>query len=82
VVGLSSTYVRAGALISFDCDYEDLGRQAAELALGKLERERKVDTRFVRPRKVKFFLNQLTAEILGINIPPEMIEQASEVFGK
>jgi len=82
VVGLSSTYVRAGALISFDCDYEDLGRQTAELASGILAGERQVDTRLVRPRKVKLSLNLLAAEILGIKIPPEIIKQASEVYGK
>ena len=84
VIGLSSTYVEAGALVSFDCDYEDLGKQAAELALasGMLEGEKQVNTRFVRPRKVKLSLNLLTADILGIKVPPEVIEQASPVFGK
>jgi putative ABC transport system substrate-binding protein len=82
VIGLSSTYVRAGALISFDCDYEDLGRQAAELAMERLGEEKQVNTQLVRPRKVKISLNLLTAEILGIKIPPENIEQASQVFGK
>ncbi len=82
VIGLSSTYVKAGALIAFDCDYEDLGRQAGELALGILSGEKQVNTQFVKPRKVKLSLNLLTAKILGITIPPEIINQASEVVGK
>ena len=82
VIGLSSAYVRAGALISFDCDYEDLGRQTGELALGILSGGKQVNTQFVKPRKVKFSLNLLTAKILGIKIPPEIINQASELVGK
>jgi putative ABC transport system substrate-binding protein len=82
VIGLSSTYVRAGALIAFDCDYEDLGRQAGELALGILSGEKQVNTQFVKPRKAKLSLNLLTAKRLDIKIPPEIINQASEVVGK
>jgi len=40
VIGLSSSYTKAGSLISFDCDYEDLGRQTAEFALRILAGER------------------------------------------
>lgn len=82
VIGLSSSYVRAGALIAFDCDYEDLGRQAGEIALGILSGGKQVNTQFVKPRKVKISLNLLTAKRLDITIPPEIINQASEVVGK
>jgi len=82
VVGLSSNYVKAGALVSFDCDYEDLGEQAAELALKIMEDGGSLKAQFVTPRKVKFALNLRVAEMLGIKIPEEVIKEAGEVFGK
>lgn len=33
IIGLSSFYTKAGAFVSFDCDYDDLGRQTAEMAM-------------------------------------------------
>lgn len=82
IIGLSSSYTRAGALISFDCDYGDLGEQAAEIALKMLTGRDLVKTEFVKPRKINFSLNLLAAEKLEIRIPSEMIKAAREVFGK
>ena len=79
VVGLSSFYTKAGALISFDCDYKDLGRQAGEIALKIIDGENPADIQPQRPRKIKFSLNLLTAERLEIKIPSAIIKQASEV---
>lgn len=82
VVGLSSAYVKAGALISFDCDYEDLGAQAAELASKIMRNGGLFEAQFVAPRKVDFSLNLRVAEALGVKIHPDTLKQASEVFGK
>jgi putative tryptophan/tyrosine transport system substrate-binding protein len=79
VVGLSSFYTKAGALISFDCDYADLGRQSADLAVKVLNGEGPF---LVFPRKVKYSLNLLTAERLGISIPEKVLSEAGEVFGR
>jgi putative ABC transport system substrate-binding protein len=81
-IGLSSTYTRAGALISFDCDYRDLGKQAADLALERLAADKPQQTEFIKPRKAEFSLNLLVAERLGIRLSSKIIKQASEVFGK
>lgn len=82
VIGLSSTYVKAGALVAFDCDYKDIGNQAGELALKILEDEKPTNIRCVGPRKTKLSLNLMTAKLLGMKIPPEILTQANEVFGK
>jgi putative ABC transport system substrate-binding protein len=82
VIGLSSNYVKAGALIAFDCDYQDIGNQAGEIAFGIISGENQAQSNCLSPRKIKFSLNLATAEMLGINISPEIIKQASEVFGK
>jgi len=82
VVGLSSLYTKAGALFSFDCDYNDLGRQAAKITLRILNGERPAYIECSIPRKTKVSLNRLAAERLGIDIPPQIMKEASEVFGE
>jgi ABC-type uncharacterized transport system substrate-binding protein len=82
VVGLSSVYTKAGALFSFDCDYNDLGRQAAMTALRILNGEKPADIKPLIPRKVTLSLNRLTAGRLEIKIPSQIMKEASEVFGE
>lgn len=82
VIGLSSLYTKAGALFSFDCDYEDLGRQAAEITLRILNGEKPGDIAPSIPKKTKRSLNLATAKRLGIKIPSQIIKETSEVFGE
>lgn len=82
VIGLSSSYTKAGALVSLDCDYNDLGRQVGELTLRILKGERPVKIKSVSPRKIKISLNLTVAERLGIKILPQMIKETNEFFGK
>lgn len=82
VIGLSSFYTKAGALISFECDYEDLGVQAGEIALRILNGEKPASIQPPTPRKTMFSLNLLTAKRLRLEISDEVVREASEVFGK
>lgn len=82
VIGLSSSYTRAGALVSFECDYEDLGKQGAELALRVLGGEDIAKLGSEEPRKIKYSLNLHTAKRLGIKIPEQIKKEASEVIGR
>lgn len=80
VVGLAASYTRAGALVSFDADYRDLGRQAGEMAVRIIDGELPQNMEPSRPRKIKTSLNLVVAERLGIKIDPQVIREASEVF--
>ncbi len=82
VIGLSSSYTRAGALFSFDMDYIDLGRRAGEIAAKIMVGERPANMVRSRPDSIRFSLNLVVAERLGIKIPPRVLREASEVFGK
>jgi putative tryptophan/tyrosine transport system substrate-binding protein len=81
VVGLSSSYTKAGAITAFDCDYDDLGKQAAELILKIINADPVAVKETIAPRKIKFSLNLKVAERLEIAVPPEIINEAGEVFG-
>jgi len=80
VIGLSLSYVKAGALFSLDCDCEDIGRQSAEIALRILQGEKTDTISPLVPRKAKLCLNLVVAEILGIEIPREIIKEAAVVI--
>lgn len=80
VIGLSLSYVKAGALFSLDCDYEDIGKQSAEIALRILMGERADLIPFLHPRKQNLCLNLIVAERLGIKIPKKIIKEALVVI--
>ena len=54
VVGLSSFFTKAGAVISFDSDFKDMGAQAAEISAKVLSGKKVADIRPVYPRKYKY----------------------------
>lgn len=82
VMGISSSYVKAGALLALVCDYEDIGRQSGEVAAKILSGLPPSKTEITIPRSTKLYLNKSIARRLGIKIPKNIIAEASEVFGK
>jgi len=79
VIGISFVYVKAGALFALDCDYEDIGRQSAELALKILTDAKKGIPSFEFPRKADLSLNLIVAKEIGIEIPEKIVKDAKEV---
>jgi putative ABC transport system substrate-binding protein len=82
IIGLSSSYTKAGALISSECDYEKLGEQAAVIALNILNGKDPSEIGYIEPEEINFSLNMTVARRLGIEFSPEVIREASEVFGE
>lgn len=80
IVGLASSYTRAGAIVSFEADYADLGRQAGEMALRIAGGEKPSRIEPARPKRVKMSVNLVVAERLGIRVPPEVLREASDVY--
>ncbi|HDL64018.1 MAG TPA: hypothetical protein ENH12_01370, partial [Proteobacteria bacterium] len=75
-IGISPSYVRAGALFCIYWDSRDIGRQAGEAA-GKILRGIEPSQIAVsRPRKKQIYLNHAIAFNLGIEIPDSVLEQA------
>jgi len=79
-VGLSSTWVKAGALYAIEVDYRDLGRQAAELANKILKGGSPGKTRVFNPEKVAYSLNLRTKDHLRLDIAKDIIKGSSIVF--
>ncbi|MBT8461049.1 MAG: ABC transporter substrate-binding protein, partial [Gemmatimonadetes bacterium] len=78
--GLSASWVKAGALYALDRDYHDLGVQCGEMAMKVMQGRRVSTLPPAVPRKVVYALNLRTADHLKLNLPPELIEGAAEVF--
>ncbi|MCK4304042.1 MAG: ABC transporter substrate-binding protein [Candidatus Eisenbacteria sp.] len=82
VIGLSAHYTKAGALFSLDCDYRDLGRQAAEIALRVLRGENPGDLAPEEPRITELSFNVVAAERFGIRNQRQIEDEARVVFGR
>lgn len=80
VVGLSRFYTKDGAIISFDCDYLDMGKQAGELATRIIDGAKPAEIASVMPRKINYSLNTGVAHDLGVKFPKEIIKEATFIY--
>jgi len=78
--GLSTPWVKAGALYALDRDYTDLGAQCGEMALKVLQGTRASSLLPAFPRKVKYALNLKTAQHMKLAISQTLIDGAQQVF--
>ena len=79
-VGLSTAWVKAGAVYALDWDYTDLGMQCGEMALKVLRGTPINALPPMVPRKVVYALNQKTARHMKIEIAETLVHGAREVF--
>ena len=79
-MGLSSVYVKAGALFALDCDYTDTGKQAGEITLLVLSGKRPSEVPITTPRKIYLSLNKKTAERIGLQIPESLLTITEEII--
>ena len=80
VCGLSSGYVRNGALYALEADIVALGEQAAQLAIDRIHGRTGEKTVIQHPRKLILSINLKTARRLGIKIPEAVMEKARLVI--
>ena len=79
-IGLSASYVRAGALCALVFDNREIGRQAAQLANQILAGAPAAELRATTPEKISLALNLRTAELIGVTIPAEIRAKAAIVY--
>lgn len=80
VIGLSSGWVENGALYAPEHDYEDIGRQSAELALRLLDGTDPRALAPLAPRRLGYTLNLRTAEHMGVDVDGERRDGAWELY--
>lgn len=80
LVGLSTSWVKAGALYALDRDYVDVGLQCGEVAGRILGGAAAGTIPPATPRRVTYAVNLKTAGAMNIDVPQELIRGASQVF--
>lgn len=75
-MGLSPAFVKAGALLAFAIDYQDVGAQCGGLAAKLIGGEIPASLPITTPQKLTLHINLKTAETLGLKIPPERLKGA------
>lgn len=79
-VGLSSSWVKAGALYSLDWDYQEVGRECGTLAFSILNNKKIAEIQPEAKNSVKYALNLKTAERMKIDLPEKLVKQAKNVY--
>ena len=78
-VGLSPSFVKAGALLAISVDYADVGRQSGEIAGRILAGEKPSTIPVTAPRKVSLSVNLNTARQIDVAIG-DSIRQKAQIF--
>jgi putative ABC transport system substrate-binding protein len=73
-------YADAGALISYGASILDLWQRAAEYVDKILSGVRPADLPVQQPVRFELIINQKTAKMLGIKLPPALLARADEVI--
>jgi putative ABC transport system substrate-binding protein len=79
-IGLSPSWVKAGALYSLDWDYADIGMQCGEMAWKILQGSPIHSIPTATPRKVYYVLNLTTANHMKVKLSDELIRGAHQTF--
>jgi len=79
-MGISTSFVEAGALFSLAQDYSDIGQQTAELAIRILAGAKPGEIPVLSPRKVYLYLNLRAANEIGLKIPESVVQTATKVI--
>ena len=80
LAGLSSSWVKAGALYALDRDYVDIGTQCGELIGKVLGGVGAGSLPPIHPRKVTYAVNLKTAGVMNLDLPQEVVRGATQVF--
>lgn len=73
-------FVVAGGLMSYGPSYEDLFRRSATYVDKILRGAKPSDLPIEQPTKFEFLVNLKTAKMLGVPIPPSLLQRADHVF--
>jgi putative tryptophan/tyrosine transport system substrate-binding protein len=72
--------VEAGGLMSYGANYSDLFRRAGDHADKILRGAKPADLPVEQPTKFDLVVNLITAEALGLTVPPTLLSTADEVI--
>ena len=80
VIAYHEAFVKEGALLSVSSDFASMGKQAAELVHNLLNQKTGKNLPVVSPTLSKLAINLKTAKKLNIEINPNVVTSASQVY--
>lgn len=80
LAGLSTSWVKAGALYALDRDYLDIGSQCGEIAGKILGGTSASSLAPAFPRKVTYSVNLKTAGAMNLELPQDVVRGATHIF--
>jgi putative ABC transport system substrate-binding protein len=79
-IGLSSSWVKAGAVYALDWDYTDVGATCGQKALTIVRGEKPDEGNLMPGKRVLYAINQRAAEHMKLEIPEKVLREASQVY--
>lgn len=76
----ADSMVKDGGLATYGINYSILGKETADMAVQVLNGENPGDIAVKTMTDMDIYLNQKTADELGIEIPSNVLEEAAEIF--
>lgn len=78
----ADSMVKDGGLATYGIDYVVLGQETANMAVEILNGKKPGDIPVKTMDQMKIYVNQATADAIGIKIPDDVLKEAAEVFKK
>ncbi|AHF08152.1 ABC transporter substrate-binding protein [Desulfitobacterium metallireducens] len=78
----ADSMVKDGGLATYGINYTVLGKETAKMAVEVLKGKKAGDIPVKTMTDMDIYVNQKTADTIGIKLPEDVLKQAAQIFGK